>query len=335
MILSRYCFSILVVFAFVGCTYDPLEVDASSVKVKIGFINADSLLTNGDAQELIELHQRFLRDIPEIWEYELGYCLGIGNVSDTAFRNSYTKFTADEYVARVQKRIAEKFADLSLKRKEITNGFRHLVYHFPKGKVPENIVFLNSFYASSAFCTQTEIGIGLERYLGKETDVIQELPSDQFYEWMKEGLDERYMSRDALCSWIMTHYIEEIDGNLAEHMIRWGKILYLTEAAFPDVNESIILRYSEDEVKWAIDHEYDIWKYLVQDKLLFKNDERLRINMLNDAPFTVGLPEKGPDRLGQFIGWRMVHKYMEIKRIGVDELVKTPYTAILAEYEID
>ena len=57
--------------------------------------------------------------------------------------------------------------------------------------------------------------------------------------------------------------------------------------------------------------------------------------MLNDAPFTVGLPEKGPDRLGQFIGWRMVHKYMEIKRIGVDELVKTPYTAILAEYEID
>lgn len=332
---SRICFSIFLLVGLSSCSYDPLNVDVSHVKVKIGYINADSLLVNSKSENLTLLHQRFLREIPEIWEYELGYCLGIGNVSDTAFRNSFTSFLSDQYVSRVEKSIAQRFSDLSMKRKEITDGFRYLKYHFPKGKVPQNVVFLNSFFASSAFCTQKEIGIGLERYLGKEADVIQELPSDQFYEWMKEGLDPRYLSRDALCSWIMTHYIEEIDGNLAEHMIRWGKILYLTEAAFPDVHESIILRYSEEELKWAIEHEYDTWKYLVQDKLLFKNDERLRINMLNDAPFTVGLHEKGPDRLGQFIGWRMVHKYMEIKRIGVGELINTPYTAILAEYEID
>jgi hypothetical protein len=31
----------------------------------------------------------------------------------------------------------------------------------------------------------------------------------------------------------------------------------------------------------------------------------------------------------------MVQKYIEIKEISVKELINTPYTAILAEYEID
>ena len=133
----------------------------------------------------------------------------------------------------------------------------------------------------------------------------------------------------------MTHVVEETSGNLTEQMIRWGKIIYLTEAAFPQKDQAILLRYSNEDLKWALDQEQEIWNYLVREKLLFKLDERLKINMLNEGPFTVGLPEKGPDRLGQFMGWRMVKKYMEIKRVSVEELIKTPYTAILAEYEID
>jgi hypothetical protein len=31
----------------------------------------------------------------------------------------------------------------------------------------------------------------------------------------------------------------------------------------------------------------------------------------------------------------MVQKYMEIKQVSVKEIINTPYTAILAEYEID
>ena len=57
--------------------------------------------------------------------------------------------------------------------------------------------------------------------------------------------------------------------------------------------------------------------------------------MLNEGPFTIGLPEKGPDRLGQFLGYRMVKKYLEITKPEVKDLLKTSYTAILAEYEID
>jgi len=301
----------------------------------LNFVNMDSLLFQANDIQLLELHQRFKEEIPEIYEYQLGYCIGIGDLNDTAFVNSMRSFLADPYIKRVEERISDQFKDLSRYRNEIYSGFQHLKFHLPKAKIPESVVFMNSFFASNAFSTERQIGIGLERYLGKETDVILELPGDSFYQWMKDGLDERYLSRDALCSWIMTHIVEDVSGNLAEQMIRWGKVIYLAEAAFPEKEKSILLRYSEEGMKWALDQEREIWNYLVREKLLFKIDERFKINMLNEAPFTVGLPEKGPDRLGQFIGWRMVRKYMEIKRVSVEELIKTPYTAILAEYEID
>jgi hypothetical protein len=330
-------------FAFVGytllllssCRYDPLNVDASDSKIQLDFLHLDSLLTNATDEQLLQLHDRFKREIPEIYEYQLGYCIGIGDLQDTAHVNAMRSFLSDPYIQRVEKRIADKFKDLSPQKKEIYTGFQHLKFHLPNANVPEKIVFMNSFFASNAFSTEKQIGIGLERYLGKETDVILELPGDSFYQWMKDGLDERYLSRDALCSWIMTHVVEDVSGSLAEQMIRWGKVIYLTEAAFPKKEHAVILRYSDEGMKWALDQEREIWNYLVREKLLFKMDERLKINMLNEGPFTVGLPEKGPDRLGQFIGWRMVRKYMEIKRVSVEELINTPYTAILAEYEID
>ena len=57
--------------------------------------------------------------------------------------------------------------------------------------------------------------------------------------------------------------------------------------------------------------------------------------MLNDGPFTIGLPEKGPDRLGQFLGWRMIQIYMEKNDISLEALVKVPYNEILQAYEIE
>lgn len=335
MTLKRFSIIAFVLGIATACGSDPLNVDASGVKLDLGYVNMDSAMVNADSSGLIELHHRFTSEIPGIYEYQLGYCLGIGNVEDTAFYNSISLFLKEPYIARVEKRISEKFENLSPVKEKISDGFKHLKYHFPKGLIPENVVFMNSFFASNAFSTEKEIGIGLERYLGKETDVIKELPPDKFYEWMKEGLDEKFIARDALCSWIMTHYVEDVNGNLAEHLIRWGKIIYLTEASFPEESDALIMRYSEEDLQWALDHEYDVWTYLVTDKLLFKTDEKMRINLINDGPFTVGLPEKGPDRLGQFLGWRMVKKYMEIKKVSLEELVKTPYTSILSEYEID
>jgi uncharacterized protein YjaZ len=195
---------------------------------------------------------------------------------------------------------------------------------------------LYSNFAASAFCTETDIAIGLERYLGYKSPVIQSLPPNQFYDWMKKAMDDQFLERDAVCAWVMTHYFEELnDVSTIEAIIQWGKILYCTEAAFPEYPKEIIMRYSKENLAWATENERSFWEYLVKQKMLLSTSEKDQANLLREAPFTAGLPEKGPDRLGQFLGWRIVHSYMEQYDLTLDQLIKTPYTKLLNEYEIN
>lgn len=320
---------------FYSCSNNPLDVSPENKNLGIHFVNLDSIFIHTSQGQLNQTisSQNLLPE--QVLDYELGYCLNVGKLTDIGTDARIKEFVSEPFINRVEKRIAEKFPNLNEIRSKLNNGFLHLNHHFPKGKIPKNIVFMNSLFASNVFATENEIAIGLERYLGAKTDVIQELPEQEFFQWIKDGMRKEFLERDVLTAWILTHYIPESKQNTADAIIRWGKIIYLTEAAFPQEEKNIIIRYSKKDYDWAVKNEYSFWKYLVDEKLLFSENERDQANFLNDSPFTVGLPEKGPDRLGQFLGWRMIQSYMEqFPETTLEELIKMPYNTILQDYEV-
>lgn len=323
---------LLMVFA---CKNNPLQVDSSHIKVSIPYYNMDSVFVHAQGDELQKWNAKFKKEISEAYQYELGVGLRLMEDDDSSILANISLFAADSFMMKFEKRIREKFPNLIEQHKSIEDGFRNLKFHFPDVKLPHAIVFANSVFQSSAFSTQNELVIGIERYLGKDDDLIQQLPPDVFYAWIKNGFEPRYLERDALNSWILTHLVIMQEGNLAENMINWGKALYFTEAAYPNAASDIIIRYTPEQLKWAEENEASFWKYLVKEKMLFRTDEDESINMLAPGPFTPGLPEKGPDRLGQFLGWKMVRNYMQENDITLKELLKTPYNKILQAYEID
>lgn len=334
--ISRNSWIILIAVVFLASCSDPLDVDVSGVNVDISFVDINHVIVDSDSAELIDKHHKFFEEYEDIYSYLIGYCLRIGKVDDSAFYNSVIDYRLDPSIQEMNADIEEKFTNMSLYEEQILDGFKHLKYHFPKGHFPKTIVYINSLFNSGVFCTENEIGIGLQQYLGKDNEIVKQLNPQFYFDWMKEGFDQRYLERDVLTGWIETHYIDESEGALIEHIIRWGKVLYLAEAAFPDLHESVILRYSEEELKWANENEYAFWKYLVDENLLFKIDERTTRNMVGDGPFTAGLPEEGsPARMGQYLGWRMCHSYMEQYNVSVKELLELPYNEILQEFEIE
>lgn len=317
-----------------SCTTDSFDIDVSKVFVKQDYIDLDSLFSISNSSLYSELKKI---DSGEILSYELEHCLGIGSLNDSTTKLSLSKFNQDPYISRVEKHINSSIRpNFSTYKNAINDGFRHLKYYFPHGKLPNKIIFMNSLYASSVFCTQNEIGVGLERYLGEKTDVIEELPTQEFFQWMKEGMNKDFLVRDVLTTWIFTHYFQPTDGTLVEQMIHWGKVFYLLEACLPDQPKHVLIRYTQNDFDWAIKNEFQAWKYLVSQELVFSKNERDISNFLNEGPFTVGLPEKGPDRIGQYLGWKIVHSYMEQnENISLKQLLKTPYNQILQSYKID
>lgn len=319
-----------------SCSDDLLKVDISNSKYQLESVHLDSILTRTPETELSEEIFELSQKIPELIDYQFYYCYKTGLPKDTAFQANWAEFTHNPYYKRLSKRISEKFPNTSGSAQKIEDGFKRIQTHLPNAKLPKTVVFMNSYFSSSVYCTQNEIGIGLERYLGAKTDVIKELPNDVFYEWIKEAMEPQYLERDAVCAWVLTHICEPgKDMNNIEAMVQWGKILYLTKAAFPEGEEHILLRYNTVDYEWALKNERGFWEYLVKQNILFTKSEKDQVAFLQEAPFTSGLPQKGPDRLGQFLGYRIVCSYMEQYDVTLQELLDKPYNEILSEYEIE
>ncbi|PHR30938.1 MAG: hypothetical protein COA38_09420 [Fluviicola sp.] len=323
---------LLVLFA---CGNDPLDIDTSNVQIDISYVDMDEAFRTSDSTALVRIVNDYKNEIKDVYEYEFGHCLNIGDVSDSSVFGAVSDFLADKYIKRLEQRIASQFKNKSAIQTKISSGFTYLKAHFPKEKYPEHVVFLNSLFRSSAASFESDVAVGLEQYLGPKTDVIQELPTNEYYQWYKDGMEVKFLERDVLASWISANHLPTPkSGSLAELMIYWGKVIYFVEASFPQVDKEIIIRYAKADYEWALKNESSYWQYLVDQKLLFVLDERTKANMLQEGPFTPGLPEKGPDRLGQFLGWRMVQQYMaNHSDLPLSELKNIGYNDILQEYE--
>lgn len=328
-------FYLFFIFILFSCSTDKLEVNTSEVKIDLKHYNSLPQLMISNPNALWVSIQKSKLTYPELMDYQLGYCLQIQSNEDTTIINALQTFQKDPYIQRLQKELTDHFQNTQRFETKIDQGFLRLKAFMPETKTPQSIVYMNTLFNASVFCTEKEIGVGMERYLGKDNPLIQELPGNIFFDWIKNGFDEKYLPSDVFNAWISTHLIPEKEGNLAENMIRWGKIIYLTKAALPEEKEEVLLRYSNKNFDWALKNERLIWEYLVEENFLFKVNAKTNANFLNDAPFTSGLPEKGPDRLGRFLGYRMVLKYMELSETKVSELINIPYTEILQEYEIE
>jgi hypothetical protein len=336
MIRTFFFFFALFFLALTSCTNNRLEIDASAVKVNVDFVNLDSIITTVPTTSLPTILDKYANSSEGILAYQLGHCLGIGGFKDQGSLDRIQMFRTEPYIKRLEKQIATTFKSKSDLQSQILDGFSHLKYHFPKHPMPTTIFYINSLFVSNVFCSSNEIGIGLDRYLGAKTSVIKELPSQEFFQWMKDGMRKEYIPRDVLSEWIAKNMVTEVDGAFADKMIRWGKILYLTEAAFPNMDKHLLFRYTKNGYDWAEHNETSIWKYLVNEELLFSKNERDHANFLNEGPFTVGLPEKSPDRLGQYLGWRIVHEFMDNNEsVSLQQLINVPYNTILQSYEIE
>ena len=336
MIRTFFFFFALFFLVLTSCTNNRLEIDASAFKVNVDFVNLDSIITTVPTTSLPTILDKYANSSEGILAYQLGHCLGIGGFKDQGSLDRIQMFRTEPYIKRLEKQIATTFKSKSDLQSQILDGFSHLKYHFPKHPMPTTIFYINSLFVSNVFCSSNEIGIGLDRYLGAKTSVIKELPSQEFFQWMKDGMRKEYIPRDVLSEWIAKNMVTEVDGAFADKMIRWGKILYLTEAAFPNMDKHLLFRYTKNGYDWAEHNETSIWKYLVNEELLFSKNERDHANFLNEGPFTVGLPEKSPDRLGQYLGWRIVHEFMDNNEsVSLQQLINVPYNTILQSYEIE
>jgi hypothetical protein len=85
------------------------------------------------------------------------------------------------------------------------------------------------------------------------------------------------------------------------------------EQCMPDASKADLLDWTPEAWAWAAAHERDIWLELQPQDALFDTDRTQFGKWFSEGPFTRygAIPQDSPDRLGAYMGWRMVSDFMD------------------------
>jgi hypothetical protein len=313
---------------------DPYQVDLDSAKHHVSYQNLDSSFRYAHVDEQRRLIKALLVSDFDLSQFCFPYALQVSTQSDSAFINGLQRTYSHPFNKQVCSALDKRAKWRQQTFLQIEAGLKRLAVLAPKASVAKSVYFAYTQFAASAYASSKAIVLGQERYLGRNHQLTSSLPPQQFYDWIKEGMEPQYASSDALVIWLSTNVLKSTDENFASEMIRWGKLLAILEIISPEVQLHNHLRYSEQDFEWALKAERGVWEYLVDQQMLFKTDQELNMNFLNEGPYTIGLSQESPDRMGRFLGYRIVKQYIDANQPTIPALLALPYHQILKKYEV-
>ena len=308
---QSYCFFLIIVLFSCGRRE---RVDVSHIDVDITIERFDKALDSLRPDNMLQKNREWLDHYGFFYADYMRYMLEAGNPLDTAqLASVLTRVISTDDFKALKASVYETYPNMAVQEAGLTDAFRHLKYYFPEIDVPRIIAFF------SGFAVQTPIGagyvgIGLDMFLGADS---------KFYPALR-GSIPTYLSRrftpENIVPRVMESYIredlypqDELDVSLLQHMVYHGKVLYVMESVMPEVADSLKIGYTHQQWEWANQFERDIWAWFLQENLLYQADYNRIQKYLSEAPFTPELGEQNESapKLGVFIGWNIVRRYMD------------------------
>src|SRR5690606_15790237 len=82
--------------------------------------------------------------------------------------------------------------------------------------------------------------------------------------------------------------------------------------ALPETADHLKIGYFEEELAWAKRHQKAVWKWFIEEKLVYETYLRRMQRYLGEDPFKPEFGKDTPSRLALFTGWQIVRKYMDL-----------------------
>lgn len=220
---------------------------------------------------------------------------------------------------------------------ELKHAFNRFRFFFPKEATPQ-VHCMNSGFNHAVYPTPDALGIGLEWYLGSQHPITQSLPPHLFPQYMRDRMDPAFLVSSAFRGWLLVHFSSSwyFTNRCADEMIFWGKMLFIMEKCMPTMDKQLLLDWSKEDWSWAQENEQAVWLELQPQRELFNTNRMEFGRWFNEGPFTraAGIPQESPDRLGAYMGWRMVSDFMRKNPEATlqDLLIITDPTPIIKAY---
>ncbi len=244
------------------------------------------------------------------------------DIADPAYFEEIKYFASDTIMQQVYSVVVATYPNLSWLEQELTIAMARANELMPNNQ-PKNFYTLMTgtfAYYDRVMCTDSFMAINIDQYAVKNMKYFNGYFGMPMY--IVNLLDSMYLPIDCMSSYAISKIPQTYaEQSMLDLMILNGKILYFLDKVFPDVADSIKIRYTSQQMEWAEENENNVWGYFIQKNLLYEKDYTKIRPFVNEAPNTTVFENSAP-RMTDFIGWKIVRRYMDNKNISIEELFK-------------
>jgi len=253
--------------------------------------------------------EELYRQYPDFMPVFVESILGIPSTDTAYLAQALPQFLNDTTYGfhKTNMREKEVFEDVSEIEKDLSRAFARIHYLYPEWEIPSVTFFVSGFNASILF-VDNDFAVGADMYLGSDYEFYNRVVND----YQKQTMRPECIAADVVSAWLFRNIpFTSTKNRLLENMIYRGKIMYLLSQVFPDDPPYETMGYTKEQWNWCEQYERAIWNRMMDQKDLFKAEQRVLNSYLNDGPFTSEVSQESPGRLGTWVGWRIVESYME------------------------
>lgn len=293
--MQKYLF---VLFLCLGACVSDVDYDTS---IPVSVLHMENLYeANPDTLRLEYMSEKY----GYFWEVYRQHIISLPN--DDSFADSLRAFQENKHYQEAYRKLKKVYGSYdALALKQAIQRYHH---HFPERLKPIVVTFYGGFNYP-VVATDSVLGVGLELFLGKDSRFYEAL-AQKYPRYMHQQFQPDYLPALAMKGWLETEFPLPHQNFLAQ-MIHQGRLQYILGQLLPSTPDSILMGYSQKQIDWCEASESSIWRFIIEQDLLYNTNQVSIAKYLNPAPFTRGMPQESPGRVVSWVGWQIVKEYMK------------------------
>ncbi len=280
-----------------------IEKEVEEIPVTINVERFDKIFYESPVENLQNVKQKYPYFFP-------------AQTPDSVWVNKIKNPLNRELYSEVQK----KYSNFEKVNSDLESLFQHIKFYFPDTKTPKVITLISEMdYQNKAIYADSLVLISLDLYLGKNHKFYE------FPEYLKQNFEQNQIMPDIVSSFSLRKIPFENNRNLLSQMIYAGKQLYLKDLLLPGTSDAEKIGYTPKQISWCQENESYMWRYFIQEQLLYSTDLKLASRFINTAPFSkfyLEIDNESPGRVGTWIGWQIVRSYMNNNDLNLQQLLQ-------------
>lgn len=300
---------------FLFSCQNPANRDWEKIDYNVKIMRFDKALDSLTPENALAKHQEWKKTYGTFYADFIEKILPMGAVAeDEQVSAQLIEVSQNQNFNDLKKDVIERFPTLEKSEQELAVAMKRLQNKLPEIALPERWVAYLSGFVVQTVVGEDYMGVGLDMFLGSDARfypaLVPDIPLYISRRFTPENLVPRLVEafvREEIVS------EEPLESDFLSHMLYHGKAMYLMDIALPSVEDSLKIGYTSAQLKWADRYESSIWDWVVQENKLFDTDYLAFQKHLNEAPFTpeLGQGNESAPKLGVFLGWKIVRKFMK------------------------